>query len=438
MAMESEHGNGVDKHSQTPAEVKFDDDDAIFGLRKSSSSAVESGHSGASNNELQPPAAVVTVIEDDLPGLGKISSSSAVESGYSGVTIIEDDLLGLGKTSSTVMKSGDDGTSNKHTQTSADVTLIDDDLLETGEMSDPSSPSSSSSSSSSDSSFDENFFLIDEIEPDQDPQPDVETNNLLQLDEDPRLPLSYSAQGSHSKPASPGPTHAPDVSAPGSDSSSPSISPKQSPKIQLMESLEPPDPNRIPATVFARTKSTAPVEWSTASNESLFSIHMGNNSFSRDQIFLMGRSQELGKSDDMFKFPNNTSSEVNNFSTPARSATISDQKSSGICVAEVAAETMKEVIRETAQDRNKAKPSAEVMHRSISISHRSQDSNASTMSFAFPILTKDGTKASPVKVELEKQKSEQQKQQQQSPPQTPGGNSTGTNWFSCFTCSFCR
>ncbi|PIA57698.1 hypothetical protein AQUCO_00600432v1 [Aquilegia coerulea] len=362
--MESEHGTGVDKPSQTPAEVKLDEDDDIFGLGKSSSSAVESGHSVASNNESQPPAEVVTVIEDDL--------------------------LGLGKTSSIVMESGDDDASNKNTQTSADVTLIDDDLLGLGEKSVPSSPSSSSSSS--DSSFDENFFLFDENEPDHDPQPDVGTTSLLQLDEDPHLPVSYSAQGTHSNPTSPAPTHTPDVSAPGSESSSPSISPKQSPKIQLMERLEPPDPNRIPATVFARTKSTAPVEWSTASNESLFSIHMGNNSFSRDQIFLMGRSQELGmtqelgkSSEDMFKFPNNTSCEVNNFSSPARSATISDQKSSGICVAEVAAETMKEVIRETSEESTKAKPSGEPMRRSVDISHRSQDSNASTMSFAFPM-----------------------------------------------------
>ncbi|KAG6526139.1 hypothetical protein ZIOFF_016116 [Zingiber officinale] len=36
----------------------------------------------------------------------------------------------------------------------------------------------------------------------------------------------------------------------------------------------PPDPNRIPTSVFARTKSSTPMEWSAASNESLFSIHV--------------------------------------------------------------------------------------------------------------------------------------------------------------------
>ncbi|CAI0453833.1 unnamed protein product [Linum tenue] len=52
------------------------------------------------------------------------------------------------------------------------------------------------------------------------------------------------------------------------------------------------DPNRIPSGVFA-SKSGNGIEWSTASNESLFSIYMGNNSFSRDQIAMMYKSGEL-------------------------------------------------------------------------------------------------------------------------------------------------
>ncbi|KAG6479123.1 uncharacterized protein LOC122020350 isoform X1 [Zingiber officinale] len=35
--------------------------------------------------------------------------------------------------------------------------------------------------------------------------------------------------------------------------------------------------HRIPSSVFARTKSTTPMEWSVTSNESLFSIHMGKS-----------------------------------------------------------------------------------------------------------------------------------------------------------------
>ncbi|URE38354.1 hypothetical protein MUK42_17810 [Musa troglodytarum] len=44
------------------------------------------------------------------------------------------------------------------------------------------------------------------------------------------------------------------------------------------------DPDRIPSSVFTRTKSTTQKEWSVASNESLFSIHVGNSSLSRDHV----------------------------------------------------------------------------------------------------------------------------------------------------------
>ncbi|MQL86362.1 hypothetical protein Taro_018895, partial [Colocasia esculenta] len=52
------------------------------------------------------------------------------------------------------------------------------------------------------------------------------------------------------------------------------------------------DPNRIPASVFSAKKSLSSIDWSLASNESLFSIRMESCSFSRDH--LMGRSGELG------------------------------------------------------------------------------------------------------------------------------------------------
>ncbi|XP_047321041.1 uncharacterized protein LOC124925113 [Impatiens glandulifera] len=46
------------------------------------------------------------------------------------------------------------------------------------------------------------------------------------------------------------------------------------------------DSNRIPSAVFSR-KPTNRMEWSVASNESLFSIHMGNNSFSMGPDMMM-------------------------------------------------------------------------------------------------------------------------------------------------------
>ncbi|XP_048134994.1 uncharacterized protein LOC125315074 [Rhodamnia argentea] len=63
-----------------------------------------------------------------------------------------------------------------------------------------------------------------------------------------------------------------------------SMSPTQSPAIQVMDRSGGYNPYRIPSTVFERSKPSTPVEWSIASNESLFSIHIGNNSFSRDHV----------------------------------------------------------------------------------------------------------------------------------------------------------
>ncbi|KAL6498587.1 hypothetical protein OROHE_026528 [Orobanche hederae] len=57
------------------------------------------------------------------------------------------------------------------------------------------------------------------------------------------------------------------------------------------------DPNRIPASIFS-SKATNPSDWSAASNESLFSIQMGNNSFSQDNAILLGKSGELGRISD--------------------------------------------------------------------------------------------------------------------------------------------
>ncbi|GAU29166.1 hypothetical protein TSUD_275850 [Trifolium subterraneum] len=57
------------------------------------------------------------------------------------------------------------------------------------------------------------------------------------------------------------------------------------------------DPNRIPSSAFA-PKPTSPMDWSVQSNESLFSLHLGNYSFSRDQFFAYKYSGELPKTND--------------------------------------------------------------------------------------------------------------------------------------------
>ncbi|XP_054820463.1 uncharacterized protein LOC129319425 [Prosopis cineraria] len=70
----------------------------------------------------------------------------------------------------------------------------------------------------------------------------------------------------------------------------------QNPPVQVMERVEEPSTSsayRIPSHVFDRTNTNTP-EWSTASNESLFSIHMGNMSFSRELNWLNGEMNMPG------------------------------------------------------------------------------------------------------------------------------------------------
>ncbi|KAL0358178.1 UNVERIFIED_CONTAM: hypothetical protein Scaly_1503500 [Sesamum calycinum] len=77
-----------------------------------------------------------------------------------------------------------------------------------------------------------------------------------------------------------------------------------SPPIQVMERGGGFDPNRIPASVFSGPLST-PTDWSVASNDSLFSIRIGNTSFARDYTPRIGadfcKSGELPKSGEASK-----------------------------------------------------------------------------------------------------------------------------------------
>lgn len=81
----------------------------------------------------------------------------------------------------------------------------------------------------------------------------------------------------------------------------PNMSPTRLPIIQVMERPGDFDPNRIPSSIFSRPST--PTEWSVASNDSLFSIHIGNNSFSRDHVSRIDvdvhKSGELPKSGEL-------------------------------------------------------------------------------------------------------------------------------------------
>lgn len=168
-------------------------------------------------------------------------------------------------------------------------------------------------------------------------------------------------------------------------------SPKQSPPgVQAMSRASPadervivPDPKRIPSSVFARSRSTSPpTDWSVTSNESLFSINVGNASFSRDHFFL------YGKSGDMMGNPNDPLAPLPPLPRPSTSSAMSlarsgDQDGGAKTTTAVQAgaklKPAAAVAAKEGDDRDDGDGNADYNH---SLSHRS---DASTTSFAFPM-----------------------------------------------------
>ncbi|PON79687.1 hypothetical protein PanWU01x14_009190 [Parasponia andersonii] len=161
-----------------------------------------------------------------------------------------------------------------------------------------------------------------------------------------------------------------------------------SPQIQTMDRAGGYDPQRIPSSVFERSKSTTPMEWSVASNESLFSIHVGNSSFSRDNLFLFN---DLNKSGELAK-----SGELTMFSPPVPVPSPQIERKSPELGMESAAveglkeKTIKDAAKPTAGDSTVIRPpvSLAVSSNSSGHSHHSDESGTSTRSFAFPVKKK--------------------------------------------------
>ncbi|CAI9752744.1 unnamed protein product [Fraxinus pennsylvanica] len=215
----------------------------------------------------------------------------------------------------------------------------------------------------------------------------------------------------------------------------------QSPPVQTMGRPAGYDPNRIPSSVFS-PKPTSAMAWSVTSNESLFSIHMGNNSFSRDQAILLGKSGELPRTEEWNNSPSNLqyfpearSNELNSFpsSLPPvievpghqensvklgkMSSIIKEDHSNSLKIAPV--ETVDnhgeaniapvEEIPPPATASNagdgKGTPPAEAIFTSSgapltspSLPRLSDESGNSGCSFAFPVLVNDGEKTDSSKV----------------------------------------
>ncbi|CAL0317164.1 unnamed protein product [Lupinus luteus] len=188
------------------------------------------------------------------------------------------------------------------------------------------------------------------------------------------------------------------------------------------------DPNRIPSSIFSSPK---PMDWSVQSNESLFSIHIGNTSFSRDHVFTLNKSGELSSINDSIDMPppmtlstvqevahDNKEMERNSVSSDSSEETASLAIENDYERIELHVEVHTPVVDQTpkghSKEVNQAMVPSDEAKNYNTVSYRSVESDRS---FQFPILTLDGGRNSYSTVESEKQ--EKNEQQQQHQPEKP-------------------
>ncbi|KAG6404069.1 hypothetical protein SASPL_136306 [Salvia splendens] len=187
----------------------------------------------------------------------------------------------------------------------------------------------------------------------------------------------------------------------------PKPEPTQPPPSQEMERS--PSAYRIPPSVFERNKSSAAGDWSIASNDSLFSIHVGNMSFTNDQ-YMWG-------SDELTPPPPDTAGGDHMFSYPAHSSNegVADMRSSELGLAEA---TMLEVIKE---NEGRSPPPRVPVPAEVRKARRSAGSNQSNMSFAFAVAGGETERIpssikSPEKTPVEPQQHDEPIEKEAQPP----------------------
>ncbi|ERM97004.1 hypothetical protein AMTR_s00074p00195220 [Amborella trichopoda] len=166
-------------------------------------------------------------------------------------------------------------------------------------------------------------------------------------------------------------------------------------------SLLPPRPSDTQGfSSVSKTKSQTPMEWSVASNESLFSFHVGNSSFSRDHVFLFGKSGELTN----FSNRPPLGSRPIPFVVGSDAREVEDEHDLVIEVSTDDKEDAQILLEVSTDDKEDArillevettspdepvgpswKPAPASVPNSSSISHHSNDSGTSIRSFAFPM-----------------------------------------------------
>lgn len=216
----------------------------------------------------------------------------------------------------------------------------------------------------------------------------------------------------------------------------------ESPPPQLMERTSDSNPSkepyRIPSYVFDKTDTNAATEWSVASNDSLFSIYMGNMSFTRDNLSCISKSGELSVYGDspLIDYSSNEppSSQLKTSEVTETGKPHSRMEERFGVTESKAAETMREVIKEN-EDKGGQKSLSNALPRCYS--------DASVKSFAFPILTGNDKSGSgnPSSQPPTPKTPSQPPIQPQTQPQTPeaGGPLKASptfarvRWCSCFS-----
>ncbi|XP_011000103.1 PREDICTED: uncharacterized protein LOC105107761 [Populus euphratica] len=196
------------------------------------------------------------------------------------------------------------------------------------------------------------------------------------------------------------------------------VLPPTSPQLHVMGQPGGYDPNRIPSSIFA--KPSNPAEWSVASNDSLFSIYMGNGSFSRDHAFMLYKSGELPRFD-----------ETGNASTslsPVIEVENNDRKSEDISIDIKVKEEESTDSEEEPESTAEIRPTKEVLDATEKIICQEEmhlveeirvSFSSSNRSFQFPLLDATSGRSSFNEV-MKKHSSEKHLEQETQPAETPG------------------
>ncbi|EPS61115.1 hypothetical protein M569_13687 [Genlisea aurea] len=207
-----------------------------------------------------------------------------------------------------------------------------------------------------------------------------------------------------------------------------------SPDISTLKSPIGYDPNRIPSSIFNK----AAADWSIASNESLFSIHIGKSGelFRLDDSHFVpytcdGKSGELLGSSSVALPP---LMEVSaNEENSAKSSSLSRNGSYDALIAPPENQRSKKMTADFVELENR-RPSRSSSHR------LSVESVNSAISFAFPVLVQSGSKTggskkeSPGKQEEKVDKQEHRHQEQRKEEDTCCRRSSMKRWLSWFSC----